>query len=175
MFHCPAYNNSQTTSALVREPWNSDMQPFKPCPAYLVRGKVGKPVKNKLWFLIWAFRGNGDFSSWFWDTMKALRTFLLFSCSAFALGMDETTVQPSSSDGTGLATNSILLCLLNAFVKNSLICPEFKSMSPDREDTVLFCSVQQLLHPGPLKCYLTWQIILQGPSTLRGVLLPKQW
>jgi len=32
--------------------------------------------------------------------MKALRTFLLFSCSAFALGMDETTVQPSSSDGT---------------------------------------------------------------------------
>ena len=52
---------------------------------------------------------------------------------------------------TGLATNSF------PFRENSLICLEGKSMTPLRENTILFRSSQQLprLRLGPLKGFLS--------------------
>ena len=55
----------------------------------------------------------------------------------------------------GLATNSIFFCFL--FGKKSLICLKGKSMTPHRENTILFRSSQQLprLRLGPSKGFLS--------------------
>ena len=67
---------------------------------------------------------------------------------------------------SGLATNSIILCLL--FVKKINVLPgDGKLMTPCRVKTYVFRSSQQLPHPrlGPLKGSWSRHRALQGPLT----------
>ena len=70
------------------------------------------------------------------------------------------------------------LCLVNPFVnKNNLLFVWRSSQCPPI-GRILFFSVPSsnffILVPFK-KCYWTWLVILQGPSTLHGELLPEQW
>ena len=68
----------------------------------------------------------------------------------------------------GLYRSDLLLnFFLFPFCKKSLICPEGKSMTPRRRNTILFRSSQQLprLRLGPSKGFLSWHGALLKPST----------
>ena len=67
------------------------------------------------------------------------------------VSLGEMTLINRTSSGSGLATNTIILCFL--FLYKSFLCLEGKSMTPRRGTTLLFRSSQQLprFRLGPLK------------------------
>ena len=72
----------------------------------------------------------------------------------------------------GLATNSIFFCF--HFVKKSLICLDGKSLTPQRGNTILFRSSQQLprVRLGPLRGFLSCprltSCVASGTTEIQG-------